>query len=213
MDKRQFGQFVMALKTYYPKENLLPNEQAIELWYRQLQDIPYDLAEITLNSWVATNKWSPTIADIRERACEIKLGDTPDWGEGWAEVRGAISAYGYYSEAEALESMSELTRDTVKRIGWEKICHSETPDVIRANFRMIYEELASRRRREAQMPNTLRLMIESAKDKPAELPSEVKADVAELPTSETEAETEGVSRSKEVEELIKKALEELGGRI
>ena len=75
MDKREFATFAAALKTYYPRENLLPNPQAMELWYRQLQDIPCQLAEMALNKWVATNKWPPSIAEIREQASAIKNGE------------------------------------------------------------------------------------------------------------------------------------------
>ena len=46
VDKKEFGMFTAALKTYYPREDkLLPNQEAMELWYRQLQDIPYIVAE------------------------------------------------------------------------------------------------------------------------------------------------------------------------
>lgn len=64
MDKKEFSLFAMALKTYYPKEQLLPNTQAMELWYKQLKGIPYLIAEMALQKWVATNKWSPTISDL-----------------------------------------------------------------------------------------------------------------------------------------------------
>lgn len=64
MDKKEFAKFAMALKTYYPKEQLLPNQQAMELWYRQIKDIPLLIAEMALQKWVATNKWSPSISEL-----------------------------------------------------------------------------------------------------------------------------------------------------
>lgn len=75
MTREEFGVFSSALKTYYPKETLLPNKAAMELWYRQLQDIPYQIAESALNKWVATNKWSPSIADIRQISSWIINGE------------------------------------------------------------------------------------------------------------------------------------------
>ncbi len=68
MNRQEFGQFVMAMRTYYNKEKLVPNDQAMELWYRQLSDIPYDIACEMLNRWVQVEKWSPTIADIRKES-------------------------------------------------------------------------------------------------------------------------------------------------
>ena len=65
VNKKEFATFAMALKTYYPKEQLLPNPQAMELWYQQVRDIPVQIAEMALQKWVSTNKWSPTISELK----------------------------------------------------------------------------------------------------------------------------------------------------
>ena len=155
----------MALKTYYPKEGLLPNQQAIELWYRQLEDIPYQLAEIALNKWVATNKWSPTIADIRESTASVSHGEKPMWSDGWEQVQMAIRKFGMGNATGALNSMDSLTAATVRRLGWTNLCLSkdQTPD--RANFRMIFEQLADRQQKEQQMSVTLHQLIEGVQRK------------------------------------------------
>lgn len=160
MDKKEFAQFAMALKTYYPKENLLPNNQAMELWYRQLQDIHYTVAEAALNQWVATSKWSPTIADIREAAASVKNGEIPDWGEGWEQVLMAVRKYGTYNVQEAMESFDPITRQCVERLDFYNICTSKNISTDRANFRMIYEQLAERKQKETQIPAELSKMIE-----------------------------------------------------
>lgn len=160
MEKREFAIFADALKTYYPREALLPNPQAMELWYRELQDIPYPVAEAALRKWVSTNKWSPSIAEIREMSSSIAHGDIPDWGEGWEQVRKAVRRFGHYNEKAALESMDALTRKTVERIGFREICLSdETDPTHRANFRMVYESLAKREKTEQQLALPLREAI------------------------------------------------------
>ena len=159
MDKKQFAIFASALRTYYPKEKLLPNEQAMQLWFNQLQDIPYDVAEVTLNKWVATNKWSPSIADIREQAAGITQGEAKDWGDAWQDVLRAIRLYGSYQEGEALDSLDETTRKVVKRLGYKNLCFSEEIQVDRANFRMIYEQQAERDKQDVQLPQRLKALI------------------------------------------------------
>ena len=72
MTKQEFGKLAAAIRTYYPKEQILPNQQAIELWYSHLKDMPYNLACAVLNKWVSENKWSPTIADIKQTAREVQ---------------------------------------------------------------------------------------------------------------------------------------------
>lgn len=166
MDKREFSIFAAAMKTYFPREGLLPNDRAMELWFRQLQDIPYPIAEAALNKWVATQKWSPSIAEIRETAAEISSGQLMDWGEAWERAIGAVRRYGYYRQSEALASLDDLTRRTVQRLGYTELCMSENTTADRANFRMIYEQLMNRKKADAQTPVQLSLLIEKLRNEP-----------------------------------------------
>jgi hypothetical protein len=160
MEKKEFAIFADALKTYYPKEDkLLPNAQAMELWYRQLQDIPYPVIEAALLKWVSTNKWSPSIAEIREMSSNIQNGDIPDWGEGWEEVQRAIRKYGMYNVKGAMDSFTPLTRQAVERLGFRNICVSENPMAERANFRQCYEILAHREQTRQQVALPLQDVI------------------------------------------------------
>jgi len=159
MDKKEFSMFAMALRTYYPKEQILPNQQAMELWYRELQDIPYTVAEAGLRKWVSTNKWSPSIAEIREMTSTVQHGDIADWGEGWEQVIMAIRRYGSYRIPEAMESFDPITRQCVERLGFRNICMSENIAADRANFRMMYEQIANRQKADNQMSVPLRQLI------------------------------------------------------
>ena len=159
MDKKEFATFAAALKTYYPKENLLPNSQAMELWYRQLQDIPFIVAEASLNKWVATNKWSPTIADMREMAVSVTAGEKMLWSDGWEQVQTAIRKYGMYNIGAAMESFDEITKQTVQRLNFRELCISTNPVQDRANFRMIFESLAERKEKAQQLPSSLTALI------------------------------------------------------
>lgn len=162
MTKKEFATLAMALKTYYPRETLLPNDASMELWFNQLKDIDYTVAEIGLNKWVALNKWSPSIADIREMASQVTNGIAPDWSEGWNQVLKAIARYGSYNEKEALASMDEITRKAVASIGFKEICMSENLTADRANFRMAYENQAKRQHENNKLSIELRKRLELA---------------------------------------------------
>lgn len=165
MDKHEFGLFASAIRTYYPKENILPNQQAIELWYRELQDIPYKVAEASLRQWVATNKWSPSIAEIREMASTVQNGSLPDWGDGWEQVIKAIRRYGMYQIGEAMESFDPITKQCVERLGFRNICLSENITADRANFRTLYEQIAERKKKESQLSLPLQELIQGIQQK------------------------------------------------
>ena len=165
MDKKEFSTFAMALRTYYPKEQLLPNQQAMELWYQELHDISFDVAQAGLRQWVATNKWSPSIAEIREMASTVQNGAIPDWGEGWEQVLLAIRKYGMYQIPEAMESFDPITRRCVERLGFRNICMSENIATDRANFRMIYEQLQEREKKDSQLSLPLKNLIQGIQEK------------------------------------------------
>lgn len=157
MTKREFGLFAAAIRTYYPRENILPNEQAHDLWFRQLQDIPFPVAEAILAKWVATNKWSPSIADIRDGVAEIQNGGpAPDWGEAWDQAMNAIRRFGSYDEDGALASLPPLTRETVRRLGYKSLCWSDNQVADRANFRQVYEILSKRKVETDKIPLPVR---------------------------------------------------------
>lgn len=159
MTRKEFATFAAAMKTYFSKEQLLPNKESMELWFKQLQDIPYIVAEAALNKWVATQKWSPTIAEIREMAVTITNGERPLWSDGWEQVQSAISKYGVYAIPEAMASFDDITKQTVQQLGFKGLCLSENSMQDRANFRMIFEQIALRKRKEQQVPVKLRDLI------------------------------------------------------
>lgn len=156
MDKKQFAAWAMALKTYYPREDIIPNDKAIELWFKQLCDLDYNVAELALNIWVSQNKWAPTIADIRQQAAQAVKGEVPDWGEGWNQVQRAIRFYGMYREAEAMASMDITTADIVRRLGYQNLCTSDNEIADRANFRDLYEKITQRTVMQDVLPVTIR---------------------------------------------------------
>jgi hypothetical protein len=153
MTPKEFALLASALRSYFPREDkLLPTKESMELWYRELQDIPYPTAEAALRKWVATSKWSPSIAELREMAAEVTTGDIPDWGTGWRQVCDAMRNYGREYPKSAYASMHPVVAEAAKGLGsWWNLCVSDNTDADRANFRMIYEPLAKRKREERQL--------------------------------------------------------------
>lgn len=159
MDKAEFVVWAAALQTYFPRYNILPNEAAMELWYQELQDIPADLLTTGLRKWVVTEKWPPTIAELRDVCAEIVQGKAPDWGDAWREVVKAIGRYGIFRPEEAIASMSPLTQEAVRRISWTEICNSSNTDTLRAQFRQVYEIVSKRQVEDRKLPAALKEAI------------------------------------------------------
>lgn len=162
MTKQEFNKIAMAIRTYHPKERILLDDYAMELWYDALKDLPYKSAYRAIRKWAETNRWSPSISDIRGMCAVIENGEIRPWEDGWQEVVAAIRNYGYMREEEALGEMSEPTRKVVQRLGFQSLCASENPAVDRANFRDIYNNMTAKQREREQMSAPVRNAIDAA---------------------------------------------------
>lgn len=141
MSPYEFSLYVDAVRTYYHRETILPNQAAMDLWYEELKDIPYQVAKVSLRRWVQTNKWSPSIAEIRESCMEVLYPDRIPWGKAWEQVLDAIKNRSRTKDGNYLEGMCDTAKKVVKQMGFRNICMSENLATERANFRMIYESL------------------------------------------------------------------------
>lgn len=155
MTKEEWSLLVKAIKSAYPNQTFCPDSYSLELYYRMLQDIPYEVLNIVIQRHIATNRYPPTIADLRGSVSPKEK----EWSEGWEEVKRAIRNYGSYREKEALDSMSPLTREIVQRFGFKEICMSENEDVYRANFRMAYEQSAKKNNEVNVLPETVKARL------------------------------------------------------
>lgn len=155
MEREQFKVLCKGLKAVYTHETFLPDADAFNIWFALLGDLDYSVLNAAIQKYMVTNKFPPTIADLRDIATTISIGEIPDWGEGWEKVLKAIRFFGYYRESEALQTMDELTQACVRRLGWRNLCMSENSNADRANFRMLYENIAERTKKESILPISL----------------------------------------------------------
>lgn len=158
MDKEQFKDFVKLLKAVYTSEKFLPDAPAVAVWYSMLSDIPYNVAILSAKKYISTEKFPPTIADIRKIASEITDTETALWADAWREVISAIRRYGSYEPHKALKSMRDLTKQVVESIGYLDICNANNDEisVIRGQFRMAYEALVRQKQEEKALPQSIK---------------------------------------------------------
>lgn len=144
MEREEFKILVKGMKAVYAQPSFIPDQDAFNVWYGLIKDLDYKVCNAAIQKWMLTNKFPPTIAEIRELATEIQCGKLPDWGEAWEETCKAIRRFGFYRPKEGIESLSPLTREVVNRLGWNNLCLSENATADRANFRQCYEIVAKR---------------------------------------------------------------------
>lgn len=181
MTAKEFGFLADAIKTYFPRDNVLPTENAMRLWYSELKDIPYQLAHTALRKYVSTNKFAPTIADIREQVAELNNQNEEELNEtaAWSLVLKAIRRSTYYSDEEfaKLPPVVQRTVSSPRQLReWATLedVDGKTLTVIQSNFQRTFRvEQQRERERNKLSPDVLRLMRplnnHQIEDKPNEL--------------------------------------------
>ena len=166
MTAKEFGFLADAIKTYFPRDNVLPTENAMRLWYSELKDIPYQLAHTALRKYVSTNKFAPTIADIREQVAELNDQNEEDLNEtaAWSLVLKAIRRSAYYSEEEfaKLPPVVQRAVSSPRQLReWATLedVDGKTLTVIQSNFQRTFRaEQQRERERNKLSPDVLKLM-------------------------------------------------------
>lgn len=144
MTFEEFKILVKGLKAVYTSDKFLPDADSVKIWYALLKDLDYASCNAAIQRYIMTNKFPPTIADIRDGCASVKHGTVMDWSEGWSEIMRTINRYGWCNEPRAMASLSPMTRKVVECMGYQNLCQSENQTADRANFRMIWENLQSR---------------------------------------------------------------------
>ena len=164
MTEKDIVKLFVILTAAYPRFDTFSNRDTarpvIQLWTEMLADVSPEVTETAVKKLILESPYPPTIADVRQRISEIMNPDNQmSAAEAWGEVMHAIREYGYYRTNAAMQSLSPLTRTVVQQIGWSEINMSEEPDVIRGQFRMMYEQVAKRKKQETLLPPRLKETI------------------------------------------------------
>jgi hypothetical protein len=149
MIKSETAKLLTVISAAYPRFPELTPEM-ISIWHEMFQDIDYQVANVALRKLMLENTFPPSIAELRKTVVDIMTPkeDKIDAAQAWGEVIHAVRYFGYYREDEAIASVSPRTARVVQMIGWQNICITEEMDVLRGQFRMMYETTEHREKQD-----------------------------------------------------------------
>lgn len=159
MTREEFKILVKGMKAVYAQPTFIPDQDAFNMWHALIGDLPYEVCNVAIQKYMLTNKFPPTVAEIRELAAEVVNGEPLTWGESWERALNAVRKYGSYNKGAAMESLDPLTRKCVDSIGYMQLCMSENIMVERAHYQKVFEVYAKREQTEKQMPLALQQAI------------------------------------------------------
>lgn len=146
MNKQDILKAVAPLQLAY---NASLDDNRLRLYVEMLSDIPPSILEASVKKLIMTNKFLPSIAEIREVAYGIKgiISGTaaPDESEAWGEVVKAVRSVGYCGKP---KFSHEAITTAVNNIGWQDICMTtyDGMNTLRSQFRRAYQLAAQRQK-------------------------------------------------------------------
>ena len=214
MERDEFKILVKSMKAVYAQPTFLPDQDAFNVWYALLEDLPYELASMAVQKHMLTEKFPPTIADLRAKANEVMERSAEEMSEleAWAIVRKAIGNSGYHSE----EEFSKLPEVCQIAVGspanlreWAMMDSDQVETVEQSHFIRNYRVAAKRITEDRKQPLAFRERIAEHRRKHAELKSRDQPWIeakAEEKIEQAEEKTSGMSEEtrRKLDEFLRK---------
>ena len=160
----EFAKLADAFKTYFPRDNMLPTDESMELWFDMLNDLDYKSAYASLKKHVSTSRFPPTIADIREGATDFAAPNELNEMEAWSLVSKVIRNSGYNS-AEEFAKLPPLVQKAVglsSQLRTWALDENYNEEVAMSSFQRAYKSELKRHEELLKMPQNIRNLIEKA---------------------------------------------------
>lgn len=133
MQSSTFSKCINLLQKNF--EKMTNDRELLNIWYKALNHISDEHFVIATQKIMLNEIFAPNLATISKYCSEVAAPIEVDDTEAWGLVVKAINRYGYMRAEEAMNSFPKLVQDAVNRVGgFEMICSSEEPDVIRGQF-------------------------------------------------------------------------------
>ncbi|HRC95179.1 MAG TPA: hypothetical protein PK317_00115 [Coprothermobacter proteolyticus] len=163
LDPKVFASGLAVFASIYEKfERITTDKMLSQQWYRLLQDLSNEQFTYAVEMLAKLSKFPPTIAEIREKANELKNNDLQA-EDAWMLVYQDVRRRGWYNEPTYPNWKVEAAKNA---IGWSNLCDMsvEQTGVFRAQFIAIYNSLQNREKKaEVTGDKNLRELLDKLK--------------------------------------------------
>lgn len=162
VERERFKVLVKGMKAVYANPLFIPDQDAFNVWYALLNDLPYESLNAAIQKHMMTSPHPPTIADIRRAAAQLSP-DGNDMSElqAWDMVRKAVSNSNYHAEEE-FERLPEAVKIAVGNPAnlreWAMMPTETVESVEQSHFIKAYRAAVGRVKEAAQLSPEVRKM-------------------------------------------------------
>lgn len=163
------GIIVLAYPNYdkFKDENQV--KATVDLWATMFSEDDAGIVGLAVKKHIATNKWPPSVAELRELMLEMTAPDLIAPDQAWLAVSDFIKLHGEHLYGEPRDSLPPLIARAVESIGYHNLyemnCGSyrgSKPGMARTAFMNLYEQLYERERNRAMTPGYVTQQIDKA---------------------------------------------------
>jgi len=152
MNRSEAAKIVALLQAAYPGVSM--SEATVSVYESLLKDIDADVGKRAVERLICTNRFVPTIAEIRETCVLVRHGSARAGAEAWGDVGQAIRRFGSYRQPKFED---QAVAQAVKCLGWRNLClGSSNESADRARFCEIYDSITKRERENEALPPSLK---------------------------------------------------------
>lgn len=173
MTKADAARLVAIVVTAYPNYDKFRDAEAVKatvsLWAMMFANDDGGLVGLAVQKHIATNKWPPSVAEIRELMLELKAPDLIPPDKAWLAVSDLLYSQGQYNHGDLHRQLPPLVARAVESIGWGNLWEMHRsyrvggkPGMDRVAFIQQYEPMYQREKVRAMTPEDITAKIDAA---------------------------------------------------
>lgn len=164
MEREEFKTLVKGMKAVYAQPTFIPDQDAFNVWYELLKDLPYKQVSVAIQKYMLTERFPPTIADLRSKVTEIIEPELEGMSEleAWSITRKAIGNSGYHAEEEfaKLPEVCQMAVGSPANLReWALMDSDQVGTVEQSHFIRNYRTAVKRISEDRKIPNQIRNLI------------------------------------------------------
>lgn len=175
MKREEVVKLIGLLVVAYPNYDKFRDDNHIKstvaLWETMFADDEYKLVSLALEKHIATSKWPPSIAEIREIMADISLPGLLPVDEAWMAVKKLMAVHErLYGETS--DYLPAAIAQAVDSVGYQELVelgrsaalgHNKRVGLDRVAFAQAYEAIRERERARAALPKKLQGRLAAAR--------------------------------------------------
>ncbi len=172
MNRKDAAQLVAIVVTAYPNFDKFKDADSVKatvnLWAMMFEDVEAGLVALAVKKHIATNKWPPSVAELREILLEVAHPDLIQPDKAWLAVSDLLYSAGEFNHGDLNRQLPPLVARAVEAIGWSNLwemhrsCYrGGKPGMDRVAFIQQYTPMYEREKARSMTPEALTAQIES----------------------------------------------------